>query len=65
MYLSIALDIKTRLPTSLKTQDSEGSLLFPSFIPDILQQIKINSTEFIYGFKESIYVFGGVAPYHY
>lgn len=65
LYVSKTLDYKTRLPTAPKTKGSEGYVPFPSFIAEMLKQIKKESEEKFYGFNESFYVFGGMLPYHY
>jgi len=65
LYVSKTLDIKTRMPTSPKTAGSEGYVPFPLFISEMLSEIKKESADKIYGFNEDVYVFGGLAPYHY
>lgn len=59
------LDIATRELTSPKTKGSVGYVPFPAFIGEMLNSIKKESAEKIYGFKDDMFVFGGVAPYHY
>ncbi len=65
LHVSKTLDIATREPTSPKTKGSVGYVPFPGFIRDMLEEIKKESVEKIYGFNEDMFVFGGVAPYHY
>ncbi|MCI3925171.1 site-specific integrase [Paenibacillus sp. TRM 82003] len=65
LYVSKTLDINTRVPTTPKTAGSEGYVPFPPFITEMLERIKKESAERIYGFQEDYYVFGGQYPYHY
>jgi len=65
LYVNKTLDINTREPTSPKTAGSEGFVPFPNFITDMLKEIKKESIKKIYGFNDNLYVFGGLAPYHY
>jgi len=65
LYVDKTLDFKTRKPTSPKTAGSEGFVPFPSFISDMLSEIKKESAKKLYGFNEELYVFGGLTPYHY
>lgn len=65
LYVCKTLDIRTRTPTSPKTAGSEGYVPFPDFIGEMLAEIKKESEEKIYGFSNDLYVFGGLAPYHY
>jgi integrase len=59
------MDIITRQTTTPKTKGSEGYVPFSKFIKEMLVRIKNDSTEHIYGFTQSMYIFGGIAPYHY
>lgn len=65
LLVNKTLDPKTRTPTSPKTAGSMGYVPFPTFITSMLDGIKKESTEKIYGFNDSMYVFGGLSPYHY
>lgn len=65
LHVDKTLDIKTRTPQSPKTAGSVGYVPFPSFIGEMLYEIKKESVQKIYGFTEEFYVFGGIAPYHY
>jgi len=65
LHVNKTLDIITRVPTTPKTAGSVGYVPFPKFIRDMLEKIKKESAEKIYGFNEKMYVFGGLAPYHY
>lgn len=65
LHVNKTFDISLRVTTSPKTQGSVGYVPFPSFIADMLLKMKKESAEKIYGFDETFYVFGGVAPYHY
>ncbi len=65
LYVDKTLDAKTRMPTPPKTKGSEGYVPFPLFIKEMLEDIKKESKEKIYGFEEGYYVFGGLTPYHY
>lgn len=65
LHVNKTIDIITRIPTTPKTEGSIGYVPFPEFIGDMLHQIKKESAEKIYGFNEGLYVFGGLAPYHY
>lgn len=59
------IDIISRAETTTKTLGSNGFVPFPPFITDMLESIKKESAENIYGFNEGMYIFGGIAPYHY
>lgn len=65
LYVNKTLDTRTRTPGPPKTAGSEGYVPFPSFIRNMLSEIKKESAEKIYGFNEDLYVFGGINPYHY
>ncbi|MGG0753016.1 tyrosine-type recombinase/integrase [Brevibacillus laterosporus] len=65
LYVNKTLDMNTRKPTTPKTIGSEGYVPFPAFIADMLKEMKKESAKKIYGFNDSMYVFGGLAPYHY
>lgn len=65
LYVNKTLDMNTRMPTTPKTIGSEGYVPFPRFITAMLKKIKKESAKKIYGFNDSMYVFGGLAPYHY
>ncbi|KEF40165.1 site-specific recombinase XerD [Schinkia azotoformans MEV2011] len=65
LYVDKTLDPKLRIPTSPKTAGSVGYVPFPSFIKEMLEEIKKESAEKIYGFNDELYVFGGLTPYHY
>lgn len=65
LYVDKTLDARTRLPTLPKTKGSEGFVPFPKFIKEMLEKIKKESASKYYGFEDSYYVFGGLAPYHY
>lgn len=65
LFVDKTLDMKTRTPTTTKTAGSVGFVPFPSFIGEMLSKLKEESAEKIYGFNDSMYVFGGLAPYHY
>lgn len=65
LHVNKTLDITTRELTSPKTKGSTGYVPFPGFILDMFKEIKKESAEKIYGFNEDMFVFGGVAPYHY
>ena len=65
LYVNKTLDIKNRVPTTPKTKGSEGYVPFYQSIAAMLTEIKKESEEKIYGFDESLYVFGGLTPYHY
>jgi Site-specific recombinase XerD len=65
LHVNKTLDIITRVPTTPKTAGSVGYVPFPKFIKEMLERIKKESAEKIYGFNEKMYVFGGLAPYHY
>jgi len=65
LYVDKTLDTKLRIPTSPKTAGSVGYVPFPLFISEMLANIKKESADYIYGFNEKLYVFGGLAPYHY
>ncbi|MNP78028.1 hypothetical protein D3C76_1755620 [compost metagenome] len=53
------MDITTRVYTTPKTKGSEGYVPFPTNIKEILERIKKESAEKIYGFNNSMLVFGG------
>lgn len=59
------LDITTRKLTTPKTKGSVGYVPFPAFIGEMLDRIKKESAEKVYGFNDDMFVFGGAAPYHY
>lgn len=65
LHVNKTIDIRTRTPTSPKTEGSVAYVPFPDFIGEMLKKIKKESEEKIYGFNEELYVFGGLAPYHY
>lgn len=65
LYVNKTLDFKTRMPTNPKTKGSEGYVPYPSFIKEMLEDIKKESASKIYGFNDDYYVFGGISPYHY
>lgn len=65
LYVDKTLDMKTRTPGTPKTAGSVGYVPFPSIISGMLSEIKKESEQKIYGFNEELYVFGGLAPYHY
>lgn len=51
--------------TSVKTKASEAIVPIPRLLVEMLTKIKKESEEKIYGFDETYFVFGGLAPYHY
>ena len=65
LYVQFTMDVATRELTTPKTEGSVGYVPFPSFICEMLENIKKESAEKIYGFSDDMFVFGGVAPYHY
>lgn len=65
LHVSKTLDFNKRVTTSPKTAGSVGYVPFPLFIAEMLADIKKESAEKIYGFHDNLYVFGGLAPYHY
>lgn len=65
LHVNKTLDVHTRVEGVTKTEGSVGYVPFPPFIADMLSDIKKESTEKYYGFKDDYYVFGGPAPYHY
>lgn len=65
LHVNKTFDVNRRETTSPKTQGSVGFVPFPSFIADMLEDIKKESAEKYYGFDDTFYVFGGSAPYHY
>ncbi|MEF2966848.1 tyrosine-type recombinase/integrase [Paenibacillus sp. M1] len=65
LHVNKTLDITTRESTTPKTKGSVGYVPFPGFIGEMLEDIKKESAEKIYGFNDNMFVFGGVAPYHY
>lgn len=65
LYVEQALNIHTRKITPPKTEGSVGYVPFPQFIGDLLREIKSESASEIYGFNDELFVFGGLAPYHY
>lgn len=65
LHINKTLDIISRQTTSPKTAGSVGYVPFPGFIRDMLEEIKRESAEKIYGFNDDLYVFGGLTPYHY
>lgn len=65
LHVNKTIDITTRKPTTTKTAGSVGYVPFPDFIREMLEKIKKESAEKIYGFNEDLYVFGGLEPYHY
>ena len=60
-----AWDIERRKIATLKTAASEAIIPIPKSIVKMLQEIKKESAENIYGFKNDYFVFGGIVPYHY
>lgn len=65
LYVSKTLDVNTRELGDPKTPASEAYVPFPKFITEMLTQIKKESAKKIYGFNDELFVFGGLAPYHY
>lgn len=65
LYVENTFDVSARILTTPKTAGSEGYVPFPQFIADMLKEIKKESAEKIYGFSDQLFVFGGLAPYHY
>ncbi|GED33987.1 tyrosine-type recombinase/integrase [Brevibacillus centrosporus] len=65
LYVDKTMDITTRSITTPKTAGSVGYVPFPHFVSKMLAEIKKESAQKIYGFNNELYVFGGVAPYHY
>ncbi|MGU9502756.1 site-specific integrase [Bacillus paralicheniformis] len=65
LYVSKTLDVNTRELGDPKTPASEAYVPFPKFITEMLAQIKKESAKKIYGFNDELFVFGGLAPYHY
>lgn len=65
LFVNKTMDIATRELTTPKTKGSTGYVPFPIFICEMLADIKKESAEKIYGFNDEMFVFGGVAPYHY
>jgi len=65
LFVNKTLDPKSRTPTTPKTQGSTGYVPFPPFITEMLKNLKKESADKIYGFNDSLYVFGGLSPYHY
>lgn len=64
LYVDSTLDNKRQLGPP-KTPASEGFVPYPKFVTEMLQKIKKESEEKIYGFNEELFVFGGLTPYHY
>jgi len=65
LHVNKTLDISTRTPTTPKTAGSVGYVPFPKSIAEMLTELKKESAEHIYGFNDSLYIFGGLSPYHY
>ncbi|MEJ3717236.1 site-specific integrase [Paenibacillus polymyxa] len=65
LHVNKTLDITTRKTTTTKTKGSVGYVPFPAFIGEMLERIKKESAEKIYGFNNDVFVFGVVVPYHY
>ncbi|WP_025718979.1 Arm DNA-binding domain-containing protein, partial [Paenibacillus polymyxa] len=65
LHVNKTIDLATRKITTTKTKGSVGYVPFPAFIGEMLERIKKESAEKIYGFNNDMFVFGVVAPYHY
>lgn len=65
LHVNKTIDIITRQPGPTKTAGSVGYVPFPPFIKEMLKQIKKESETCLFGFHDGLYVFGGLAPYHY
>lgn len=58
-------DLTAKEETTVKTKASEAIVPMPDLLVNVLAAIKKESAEKIYGFKDELYVFGGLAPYSY
>lgn len=68
IYIKHTWDFNKKKLGPPKTEASEAFVPLPIFITQMLAEIKKESEEKIYGFKENsneYFVFGGLAPYHY
>lgn len=65
LHVNHTLDPNTRLIGPPKTAGSVGYVPFPPFIGEMLSEIKKESAEKLYGFNDTMFVFGGASPYHY
>jgi integrase len=60
-----AWDLTKNVETTVKTKASEAIVPMPNLIVEMLQKIKKESENKLYGFTEEYYIFGGLRPYHY
>lgn len=65
LYVKYTLDPLKRTLGPPKTAGSEGYVPLPDAMVEILEEIKKESAEKIFGFNEHCFVFGGLTPYHY
>lgn len=65
LHVNKTLNLLTREVGEPKTHASNGYIPFPQFIDEMLQNIKKESAQKLYGFNDDYFIFGGLTPYHY